>query len=235
MTDQVNDNQDTTTQGSEQEPTTSPYDELLQQIVNDEGKPKYSTVEEALKANLHAQQHIQTLEEENSKYKQETTRMEELLNSLQNESQAATQDKVATTTQSESPTPEDTATQEEQLLAKLQARMSEQERQRTQEANKKQALEKVQSIYSDKSAEYMKEKAASLGVSTDFLLNTAATSPQAFYSLVGLNNNQQSKSFNNSSSVNSTSFETQPKQEYTGDNPLKTGRSRDAVALWNSL
>jgi cell fate (sporulation/competence/biofilm development) regulator YlbF (YheA/YmcA/DUF963 family) len=69
MTDQSifnNDEQSTPAEASQSgNEQASAADQLLGAIVNSEGKQKYASVEDALKATAAAQEHIRRLEEEN--------------------------------------------------------------------------------------------------------------------------------------------------------------------------
>lgn len=240
MTDTDSSTEETQTEAVTTEETTDPYQELLQQITNDEGKPKYRSVEDALNGAQHAQGHIKTLEEENAQLKQEQERMEELLTQLQSKTdQAPTTESTATTDTTESPKPDERTSDTEQLdeealLEKVEARLSAKREQEQKEQNKRQALEAVQERYADKAADFVQEKASELGVTTEFLLDMAATSPKAFYNATGITAKKQQSSNWQSSSVNTSSME-QPKQEFNGGNPMLTGRTKDAVGLWNSL
>jgi len=233
MTDTNQESQEATTVPEEQ--VSSPYEELLQQITNEEGKPKYSSVEEALKGNVHAQRHISTLEQENQRYKEETARMEEMLKQFSdnNESQAKTEDNVATTTPSESPKPEESASvpSEDELLERLQARLTEKQKAEQREKNKREALERAQSVYGERTAEVLKEKADALGVDPQWLVSQAEYSPAAFYNLVGVENQRKQSSDFTGSSVNSAALDsTTSKPEFNG-NPLT--KTQDAVKFWN--
>lgn len=231
MTD-TNQEQEATTVPEEQ--VASPYDELLASITNEEGKPKYRNVEDALRGNQHAQEHIRNLENDNRKVKEEYNRMEELVRQLsEKEEQAKTNESAATPAESESPQP-DASLNFDTMYEQFKQRMSAEEQQKRAEANKQKALESVQAKYADKSADFLKEKAAELSVSTDFLLDMAATSPTAFNKALGLDGTSKpSTSWN--SSVNTSTFDGQPDNKYQGKNPAISGRSKDAQALWDSL
>ena len=69
---------------SEQEPTPpksedSHFDQMLQGITNEEGKPKYSSVQQALGSIPHAQKHINQLESDNKTLKDEIASLQEQL------------------------------------------------------------------------------------------------------------------------------------------------------------
>ena len=63
----------------------SAADQLLGAIVNSEGKQKYGTIEDALKATAAAQEHIRRLEEENTSFRQkveESTTLQAVLDAV---------------------------------------------------------------------------------------------------------------------------------------------------------
>lgn len=57
---------------------TSEFSDLLTAITSPDGKPKYNSVQEALRGAAHAQKHIQTLEQENAELKNLSTQVETL-------------------------------------------------------------------------------------------------------------------------------------------------------------
>lgn len=224
--------QDLETQVTE-ETTTDPYQELLKSITDNEGRPKYDSVEKALQGTQHAQKHIGTLEEENEKLRQRMEQMESFFDKYKEQQESKQTDQSTTDT---------TATQETQtqldpdsLFQEFEARLAQKTQAQQKEQNKRQALEAVMSHYGEKAADVIKEKAADAGMDYRDLLGLAETSPKAFNKLVGIGDSKQTTSSFTRSSVNSASLsgktqETQPKK-----NPLLSGRTADAVSLWNSL
>ncbi len=60
-------------------------DQLLTELLNDDGTQKYKTIEEALKAAAHAQKHISTIESENAELKEKgnaSDKLDELLQAV---------------------------------------------------------------------------------------------------------------------------------------------------------
>jgi len=60
-------------------------DQLLSKIVNEDGTPKYKTIEEVLKASVHAQDHIKSLESDNAALKEKgnaSDKLDELLEAV---------------------------------------------------------------------------------------------------------------------------------------------------------
>lgn len=233
MTDQVMQPETTETEQPQEE--LNPYESLLKEITDPEGRPKYSSVEDALKANKHAQTHIQTLEQENKRFKEENTRMEELFEKLSSkEQQATTEEESATTAQSESPKPEgeQQAVNKEDLFAEFEARMSQKQKEQIEKQNKETAVQRLQAAYDDKAADAIKARAKELDVTPEFLLDMAATSPKAFYTTMGLADKPKPKSEWHSSSVNSSALpNTQQKPEVKG-NPLRNTKA--AIDFWEN-
>lgn len=207
----------------------SDLDSLLATIVNNEGQPKYSSAEDALKGAAHAQTHIGTLEQENAKLKEEHQKMQDLLANLNQPKEAP----VATTTAPES-LADKAAYDVDSLFEQFSQRITAKQEAERKEANKRSALQSVVNAYGDKSGEVLESRAKDLGVSKDFLLDLAANSPKAFDSLVALYSKPKGTPSFTTSTVNTTAMPSNGEQQKL-TNPLLTGKTKDALALWNSL
>lgn len=203
---------------------------LLQNITNSEGVPKYTSPEEALKGAAHAQTHISTLEQENARLKEEREKMEEMINNMNTKQPEPTPAPTSAVATSADTAPVDIDSLFEQFTERLTAK----QRAEQEASNQKQVLESAQKAFGDKTEAVLRSKASELGMTTDELLNLAATKPKAFNTLVGLSGKPTQTSSFTTSSVNTTALpQNQNTQEYK--NPLLTGRSKDRVALWDSL
>lgn len=222
MSDQ--DNQVPTTPSTPTDTLTS----LLQNITNSEGVPKYTSPEEALKGAAHAQTHISTLEQENATLKEEKDKMEDLLKNLQQPVQTP-----APTSAVASPA-DPAALDVETLFEQFSQRLTAKQQAEIEAFNQKHAIESAQKAFGDKTESVLRAKADELGMTTDELLKLAATKPKAFNTLVGLSGKPTSTTSYTGSSVNTTALpNTTQNQEFK--NPLLTGRSKDRLALWESL
>ncbi len=99
-------------------------DPLLATIVNEEGKPKYSSVQDALKALASSQAHIKTLESENSQLREAKTTaltLEEVLKAIKPSAETAPTPVVASPKPAET---QDIATIVANTLAKIETEKS---------------------------------------------------------------------------------------------------------------
>jgi len=148
------------------------YTEFLQAITNQDGKPKYKTVADALLGAARAQEHIARIEAENAELRvvsKKVETMEQLLARLGEGKQ---------TDQSARPGIED---QEQLVLSVLEKRESA----AREQANRQSVLNALQSKFGDKTTEMLNSKAAELGLSTAELGALAARSPKAVLSYFG--------------------------------------------------
>lgn len=213
--------------------TTNPasnYAEFLEQLTDEAGKPKYASIEDALKGAVHAQQHIKTLETDNSTLRTEKQRMEELVTQFTSTTEDAA--KAATTAEAATPAPQEGATPDvDTLYAEFKARMEQEQAQTAAERNKEAAQSALKEQYGDKSEDVLKQTAQALGVSTEYLMNQAATSPKAFSKLVGLDTSKGKNSDFTGSTVNVGATPSSDKPEISG---VMLGKA-NPVDLWNSL
>src|SRR3990167_6876 len=163
-----------------------------------EGK-KYKSVEDALKSVPHAQQHIQTLEEENARIKAELTARrttEELLEEIRSGVQPA-QPQAAAGVQTQ-----DVAEVVTQMLAQRDA-------QAKAEANISRVVSSFQNTFGTKEqAEAMYVKIAEeSGLSVPALNKLSATSPDVVLKLAGITKKQEAPAGKVTSSVNTESLQ----------------------------
>lgn len=163
-----------------------------------EGK-KYKTVEALAASVQYANEHITRLEKE-AREKQEkidaAARAEEVFNKLLNDKQQ----NAPTLPTSSGMTPE-------QVTKLINDNLTQFERNKTAEANKKTANDLIVNHFGDqtKAIAFLTSKAAELGLSTQFLAETASRSPSALINLLGINvNNQSALNSVITSSVNTT-------------------------------
>lgn len=157
--------------------------EELKEFVG-EGK-KYKSVEDALRSIPHAQQHINNLEKEKQEMRED---LEKRLNAEETLKKILERQEGSDSAD----TPSDELTPD---VVKNLAKSAYEEL--TQEELQKKNITSVDSTlrekWGDKAGEQLKAKADELGVSLEFMQQTAAHSPQAFYNLVGLNNSASAK------------------------------------------
>jgi len=146
---------------------------------------KYSDPEALAKSRIHADEHIKRIEEENAKLKEENAKArarEELLAELKQQ-QGADQAPAHTDTPGESITAD-------QIDKRIREALMETDATKRAQENIEAASAAIYSVYGEKSSEFIAKKAAELGVSTDFLMQTAAQSPKAALSVLGVSETQ---------------------------------------------
>ena len=156
----------------------SAADQLLSAIVNSEGKQKYGTVEDALKATAAAQEHIRRLEEENTSFRQkeeESTTLQAVLDAVKPREESAPAPAEPTSSIGE----DDVAQLLEGMLNK-----------RETEATAKSNVSKVTSAFVEKhgveaEAKYY-ESATALGFTNSEINELAARNPAAVFKMLGI-------------------------------------------------
>jgi hypothetical protein len=184
MTDQVNsqEGQSGLFNGQEQaqsSTTTTPvvetpdlntvFNDKLSAITDGEGKPKYKDIATALEALKHSQQHIATLEEENSRFQRELTERETLERAQAN---LSAQQEGTTNPEGMS------ADQIAEIAMKT---FAQKEQENIAKANAAKVVDTLVSKYGDmsKAQEAFSSKAKALGLSIEEMDSLAKRSPQA--------------------------------------------------------
>lgn len=196
-----------------------------------EGK-KFKTVEDLAKSKVEADTFIETLKAERLAEKEEVARLRaELLTAKSVEEQikalSATKEKPIPNAQTELPV---TAPN---LSEAIRAELESQNRNRTLSQNVQTVTDKLIEVYGSeqKANEVVKAKATELGVSTKFLLDTAAASPNAFYNTIGLDAKSVSPGVTKSD-VNTESFrKLTPVTEGTYEHFRNTNAGNDVKKL----
>lgn len=166
----------------------NPFADQLKVIVNADGEPKYKTVEQALEALSHSQQHIQRLEQERKTDEDKMKELREEINKL-----GTVEDFVSRLKESnpqpkepQSPqTPEPSGLKEEDIQNLINNAISKQKTEEQRKTNYNQVVEKIKEAYKDKAKEVFDKKAEDLGTSTEKLLDLAKENPKLVLSLFG--------------------------------------------------
>lgn len=147
-------------------------------ILNDEGKQKYSTPEEALKGSVHAQSHIANLEAELKTLRandDKSASMEKIIKALQDNKGVDKDDKTVAP-----------VVTEEALGEMLTGILNERESVSARETNVTTVTSVFSKLYGDKASETMYGKANDLGFSKDEINQLIATNPQAAMKVLGV-------------------------------------------------
>jgi hypothetical protein len=168
-----------TTTSTPAAPTVQLPDEVSELI--GEGK-KYKTIEDALRALPHAQNHIATIEADNAKLRkdlEQANNLDEAVNSLT--------DEVRQTARPATP-----ATPTENINDVVRNVFAQMSQEQQEAANRNAADLYMLEEFGDKRFEVMANVSKNLGVSADFLKSTAEKSPAAFKKLVSDNQHDAS-------------------------------------------
>lgn len=179
----------------DQTPATQPnvdLNDLLSNIKNEHGQPKYRTVEDALKGLQHAQSYIPEVKNELNQYKSRIAELE--AHAVRSKELEAL---VADLTQKREPTPAkpaDLVIDNEYISNSVKTQLEafrQEERSTVNRAEVRSAL--VTRFGEEKAGELFIQKAKELGVSTEKLTQLASESPKAVLAMLGVNGADASK------------------------------------------
>lgn len=164
-------------------------EDLLSQIKNDQGEPKYADVTKALEALKHSQDYIPQLKTENDslketleQYKEKLSKaeaLEEIVSKLSATPPANEQE------QQETP-PQAQGLDEQQLSATLEKLLNQRTAEETAAHNQKAVTSALTQKFGEKAHDAFLAKASEVGLSPDALEKLSAESPKAALSLFGI-------------------------------------------------
>lgn len=227
MTDQSifnNDEQSTPAEASQSgNEQASAADQLLSAIVNSEGKQKYGSVEDALKATAAAQEHIRRLEEENTTFRQEVEKSTTLQSVL---------DAMKPREESEPAAPT-SSIGEDDVAQLLEGMLNKRETEATAKSN----VSKVTSAFVEKhgveaEAKYY-ESASALGFTNSEINELAARNPAAVFKMLGIDDKPAAVANPLRSSVGAGNLSDNKPQQPTF-NPFQGGTSPSVEAFRKS-
>lgn len=190
MTDQSVFNSSTNSQETpEQKPQTDNlFTDQLQAIKNEEGKPKYNSVEEALKGAQHAQEYIAQLKSEQAKRDEELNALRQELEKRQSVEEVV-QKLTASQEQDAQETPQsqglDEQTLEKLISERLEQTLTAKQKQDAALANSSRVNQALLEQFGEASAaqKAVQEKAQSMGITPERLGELASESPDLVLSL----------------------------------------------------
>ncbi len=168
-------------------PVADPYQELLSGITNAEGSQKYANVSQALAGASHANQHISTIEAENSVFKEDMTVKDTKIAMLEKQLEALQTAPEVPTSQPEGLQAKDMDSVIEQKLIEREEAKQKLSIQETQAANKQLFADAVMSQYGDSSKTTLTEAMNKRGWDAAKLQRRALEDPQETLELLGLN------------------------------------------------
>lgn len=187
-----------------------------------EGK-KYKSVDDAMKALPHAQQHILTLQQENALMKEELTKRktaEELLEDIRRTTQAPT----ATT--------QGTDISHDVVSQIVQQQLRAASEQTIMKANTDKVVNAFREVYGEDAKNKFNSIAASNGMSPAQLEMLVTTSPEAVLNLAGINNKRKTPDTTLKSDVNTQTTFSNSLQDNTSAKVPIGASSKDLAKAW---
>lgn len=161
------------------------FSDLLNSITNEEGKPKYNSVEEALKGAANAQEYIRQLKEKQEALESNLTQAQQQLAKSE-----AIEDVVSrlSANQNQEPqaTPDSQGLDEQTIANLINKQLAEKSLQEAATLNKDKVNGELFSKFGDKAPEVVNSKAKELNISVNQLEEMSKQSPQLVLSLFGL-------------------------------------------------
>lgn len=153
-------------------------EDLLKMILNENGEPKYKSLNSALEALTHSQQFIPTLQSENAKLKEQLQAAQAELEKVGSVESVVT--KLFENRSDPNPTadPQKAGGLDESKVAEMfNQLLSKQRSEEQQAANLNTVVSKLSELYGDKAGEMIKQKASELGATTEQLKQLSMTNP----------------------------------------------------------
>lgn len=190
-----NENQNTTENNSneggtpnpEPTPSSSPQDQLgdlLAGITDESGRQKYKSVDQALEALAHSQNHIQTLEQENRQNKERLEQLQAEKERIDNLERTIEELTTRTSKDNQSQeTPQSDSLNEDVVADLVSREIQKRETVATAKKNVEQVQASLNEKFGDRAAEIVREKAKKLGTTTEKIGELASENPQLVLSL----------------------------------------------------
>lgn len=169
-------------QNNVQTDTPSPMDDLLKGITNEQGKQKYSSVDEALRGAAHAQEHIRNLTTKHQTLERQLAQREAEFEELKRqvaERFTKKEDPLASKPEHKEFNPED-------FEAIVERKLQQAEAVKIAQANQAQVVQALKKQFGDKAEEVFYSKAAEYAMDKDSINQLAARSPQAVLAMFGV-------------------------------------------------
>lgn len=195
--------------------STNPLEDLLKEVRNENGDPKYKTVEEALKALKHAQEYIPKVKEEKTQAERELEELRKEVERLQN-----LEETVLELTQKQEQTSTNGVALDEEGIAKLvEQTLTKKELEELHRKNQAEVVQVMTEKFGDEAEKVFYSKAQELGLSVEEMNALAARSAKSVLTLLGVTetvaHQQTPKTSPTQGSVNTSAFQPNP-QTYLG-------------------
>lgn len=188
------------------QPQAASYDHLLAGFTNAQGEQKYATVEQALEASKHAQEHISKLEQEAQDLREAASKgatMEDILAAIQSKGQVTEPAPVAE--------PAPASIPEADLNELVQKAINANKAKDVEDANQATIANKARDAFGEKAEELFYQKAAESGLDKATVNYLSRTSPDAVSKLLGLDSKPQATT--SVTGISTEAFQTAPPKE----------------------
>jgi len=185
----LTDPKETETNPAETTPVSQPdpFTDILMGIKNENGEPKYKTVEDALKALGHSQQFIKTLQQEKAELKSQFEQASNELEKMGNIESFVNRISPNTQTPAPNPTGKEAATLSETEITKLLENALEQREKQSQEKNNyDMVVGEITKVHGDKASVIIAQRAKELNTTTETLRELAKSNPAMALSLLSV-------------------------------------------------
>lgn len=201
------------------------YDQMLAMIVNDEGSPKYKSVDDALKGAAFAQAHIAKLEQELAELRNgqgNAKKIEDVLAALQ--AQKGT-DQIPSGEGENKVSPTDIQEVVKNVMMDINNSAA-------REQNVKTVTNKFKELYGEKASETLYGKANDLGMSREDINGLIAKNPVAALKLLGVDSKNTPLDDIRKSSVNTEQFNQKAEPEVKS--VMGYVKTKDLVESWKA-
>lgn len=228
---------------SEQAPATQPlveqqqqaqpnaYEDLLKGIKNEQGLPKYATLEDALKALQHSQAYIPEAKSQLTQQQEEIAKLRQELEQRANleevVSRLATQNQPAPKVDQ----PAGSGLDESAVMKLVQQQLEMNQAQASAQQNQQQVETALRAKFGEKAGEVVKQRASELGLTPQALGELSSKSPQAVLALFNTQGASGPKPTTSSVSIHSTHQQGSPVLERPAKSLLTGASTKDQMAF----
>lgn len=226
---------------NEQAPATQPpavqqqaapnaYEDLLKGIKNEQGLPKYATLDEALKALQHSQEYIPQVKTQLSQKDEELAQLRAKLEQAANLEEVVSRLTKPTQPDTKDDRPNVNGLDESAVMKLVQQQLERNQQTLSAQSNQQQVENALKAKYGDKTVDVVKQRAAELGLTPQALGELSSKSPQAVLALFNTQGPQGPKT--TTSSVNTSGFNQQQPALERPTKSLLTGASTKEQAAY---
>lgn len=217
-------------QEQQQQAQPNAYEDLLKSIKNEQGLPKYATLDEALKALQHSQAYIPEVKQKLTQQEQEIATLKAQLDQFGSLEDVVS--RLAKPSQSEPVVnqPSGSGLDESAVMQLVQQQLERNQQTLSAQQNQQQVESALRAKYGEKAGDVVKQRAAELGLSPQALGELSSRSPQAVLAL--FNTQVGSAPRSTISSVNIHSDTNTPPQLERPTKSLLTGASMKDQAAY---